>query len=98
MVVIISNHAMQRWQERVGPAKHKDVLRLVSNNLKNQLKLGLKAHDKESFALEVKPTSVTAVLSIDPRGYWVVKTFHLNSWAITKSDKIREGADETAWI
>ena len=74
MQLYISGHALQRWNERVGPVDIKQIRRLVTHRLHNQLRLGLKACDKEAFELELYP-DLLAVLGIDETGYWYVKTF-----------------------
>ena len=71
----ISDHAWQRWNERVGEVKKKDIRRLVMGRLRSQIRLGIKACDKEGFDLDLFP-DLRAVLVIDPMGYWVVQTFY----------------------
>jgi len=74
MHLMISDHALTRWAERVGPADAKKIKRIVSHRLLDQLKLGLDANDRGAFPLTLYP-GLTAVLVIDPQGYWVVRTF-----------------------
>lgn len=70
----ISDHAWQRWSERVGPVRKKEISRMVRRKLISQLRLGLQACDREAFELEVFP-DVVAVVAISDRGFWSVKTF-----------------------
>ena len=74
MRLVISDHALTRWAERVGPADVKGIKRLVGNKLRGQLKHGLDATDRGAFPLTLYP-GLTAILVIDPQGYWVVRTF-----------------------
>lgn len=74
MRLVISDHALTRWAERVGPADVKEIKRIVSHRLLDQLKLGLDSNDRGAFPLTLYP-GLTAVLVIDPQGYWVVRTF-----------------------
>jgi len=74
MQVFISDHAWQRWSERVGPVRKKEISRMVRRKLINQLRLGLQACDSEAFELEIFP-DVVAVVAISDMGFWSVKTF-----------------------
>jgi hypothetical protein len=85
----ISDHAWQRWNERVGEVKKKDIRRLVMGRLRDQLRVGITACDPEAFELSIYP-DVLAVLIIDPSGCWVVKTFRQLTGKSAGSTEIEE--------
>ena len=74
MRLIISDHAMMRWRERVGYGKYKKIKNLVMGNLLPQLRIGLDSNERGAFPLELF-SGLVAMLEIDPAGYWVVTTF-----------------------
>lgn len=85
----ISDHAWQRWSERVGEVRKKDIRRLVMGRLRDQLRVGITACDPEAFELSIYP-DVLAVLIIDPSGCWVVKTFRQLTGKSAVSTEIEE--------
>ena len=74
MRLLITEHAMMRWRERVGYGDYKRIKNLVMGKLLPRLRLGLDSNARGAFPLELSP-GLVAVLEIDPAGYWVVTTF-----------------------
>jgi len=87
MHLVVSDHALTRWAERVGPADAKKIKRIVSHRLLNQLKLGLDSNDRGAFPLTLYP----GLTAIDPQGYWVVRTFRRELSSIKY--EVREAED-----
>lgn len=75
MRVAVSGHALTRWRERVGPAKDGYIRRQVIGNLREQLRVGLEVGGNAVFLPIASCPGIVAVLTIDPSGTWVVKTF-----------------------
>lgn len=72
--IVITDHALQRWSERVGPVDIKKIRGLVRGCLRTQLRLGLKkdGNGDLEFLLPLFE-NLTAVVKLDD--CWVVKTF-----------------------
>ena len=70
--VIVSNHAYNRYVERVGPIKPGAMVHLVRTCLASQLRLGKEA---KGAAVEIfLSENLRAVVEPDIRGYWICKT------------------------
>ncbi len=73
--VIISNHAYDRYLERVGPIKLEALSHYIRRCLANQLRTGKEAKDSSIEVILSKKTR--AVVEPDIQGYWVCKTVYI---------------------
>jgi len=75
--VIITNHAMERYLERVGNSTRNKLSALLKVLLFNQLRLGKEARAAhvEIYLPGTNGDNVRAVLVPDVQGFWICETF-----------------------
>lgn len=70
--VVVTDHAYERYLERVGPVDRGELAELVRLHLRSQLPLG---KEVQGGAIEVFLTpEIRAVVVPDVRGYWACLT------------------------
>lgn len=71
--VVITSHAYEQWQERVGKASMGKVRTVVMHGLYHAMALGIKANKRGAFEVEIKRNLIAVV--VPGSGCWVVVTF-----------------------
>lgn len=72
-IVFVSDHAWNRWQERVGKISRKKLTKLLTAKLNETIGVGLRIDSSGDGWVEAIP-GVWAVIELTGRG-WMVKTF-----------------------